>query len=378
MGKNFKHNKALNIRLPKKRVLDAERFGYDFIINSAQFIRLEVQVTSSGAMKICNRLEENEHICSKKLLFLNLKNYFEKLNKKAFDIIPVTFHAKAAHKDDGFTEFETYFNESAQTGSRNIWIIKPGENTNRGKGITVSSSLEEIRQIVSDKCAAHTYIIQKYIENPLLINKRKFDIRCFVLMTSINSNIQGYFYTEGYIRTSSKEFTMKNLESKYIHLTNDAIQKNSEDYGKFEPANKMSYSDMQNYINLTHPEANINFERDILTQIRNIVVHSIHAIFRKIDPSKRLHSFELFGYDFMVDENFKVWLIEANTNPCLETSCAFLSRIIPACIDNTFRLVLDPLFPPPFENKKLASWLDDAHIGNKFELVFNEFNIIDS
>ena len=80
----------------------------------------------------------------------------------------------------------------------------------------------------------------------------------------------------------------------------------------------------------------------------------------------------------MVDENFKVWLIEANTNPCLETSCAFLSRIIPACIDNTFRLVLDPLFPPPFENKKLASWLDDAHIGNKFELVFNEFNIIDS
>lgn len=30
--------------------------------------------------------------------------------------------------------------------------------------------------------------------------------------------------------------------------------------------------------------------------------------------------FELFGYDFMIDENKKVWLIEVNTNPCIEES----------------------------------------------------------
>jgi len=40
------------------------------------------------------------------------------------------------------------------------------------------------------------------------------------------------------------------------------------------------------------------------------------------------NSFELFGYDFMIDDQFKVYLIEVNTNPCLETPCSLLSSLI--------------------------------------------------
>ena len=39
--------------------------------------------------------------------------------------------------------------------------------------------------------------------------------------------------------------------------------------------------------------------------------------------------FELFGYDFMIDANLKVWLIEVNTNPCLEESSPILEEILP-------------------------------------------------
>lgn len=60
---------------------------------------------------------------------------------------------------------------------------------------------------------------------PFLYNKRKFDIRCYVLVTSVNSILKAYWYEEGYIRTSSKDFTTKNLKNKFIHLTNDAVQK---------------------------------------------------------------------------------------------------------------------------------------------------------
>ena len=84
--------------------------------------------------------------------------------------------------------------------------------------------------------------------------------------------------------------------------------------------------------------------RDIFPQIEKLVTDSFRAVIDKIDKSRLKNSFELFGYDFMLDENFRVYLIEANTNPCLEVCCPLLSRIIPEVIDNTFRIGLDPMF----------------------------------
>lgn len=68
-----------------------------------------------------------------------------------------------------------------------------------------------------------TFIVQKYMEKPLLYNKRKFDIRCYILMTSINNKFKAYWYQEGYIRTSCKEFSLDDVEDKFTHLTNDAV-----------------------------------------------------------------------------------------------------------------------------------------------------------
>ena len=50
-----------------------------------------------------------------------------------------------------------------------------------------------------------------------------------------------------------------------------------------------------------------------------------------------MNSFEMLGYDFMIDQDFKLSLIEVNTNPCLETESPLLARIIPELIENTFR-----------------------------------------
>ena len=52
----------------------------------------------------------------------------------------------------------------------------------------------------------------------------------------------------------------------------------------------------------TFPERNINFNREILPQIKKLVADSFMATFAKIDPKRRQHSFEIFGYDFMLDE----------------------------------------------------------------------------
>jgi tubulin--tyrosine ligase len=114
----------------------------------------------------------------------------------------------------------------------------------------VAKEYEEIKKIIEESTAnkKRTCIVQKYIHNPLLINKRKFDIRAYAFFTSINGSLKGYWYADGYLRTSCREFTLNNLANRMIHLTNDAVQKHAEDYGKFEPGNKLSYNDFQNYL----------------------------------------------------------------------------------------------------------------------------------
>ena len=44
------------------------------------------------------------------------------------------------------------------------------------------------------------------------------------------------------------------------------------------------------------------------------------AVKKKLDPNRRCGCFELFGYDFMVDTNLNVWLIEVNSSPSMELS----------------------------------------------------------
>ena len=58
---------------------------------------------------------------------------------------------------------------------------------------------------------------------PLLYFDRKFDIRSYLLVTYVNNIMNGYFYDECYIRTSCKAFDIDS-SNKYVHLTNDAIQ----------------------------------------------------------------------------------------------------------------------------------------------------------
>jgi len=75
------------------------------------------------------------------------------------------------------------------------------------------------------------------------------------------------------------------------------------------------------------------------------VTETFEATAKKIDPKRKEHEFEILGYDFMIDADLKVYLIEVNTNPCLETGCPLLARILTNLIDSAFRLTVDPLFP---------------------------------
>lgn len=105
--------------------------------------------------------------------------------------------------------------------------------------------------------------------------------------------------------------------------------------------------------------------------MKKLVCDTIKACSRKMDPQRRNCSFEIYGYDFMIDEDLKPWLIEVNTNPCLELSSPYLARLIPAMLENAIKIAVDPLFPPPPIPNSKKHQIPDA-MDNRFELVFNE------
>eukprot|EP00742_Colponemidia_sp_Colp-10_P008016 GILJ01008648.1.p1 GENE.GILJ01008648.1~~GILJ01008648.1.p1 ORF type:complete len:946 (-),score=133.22 GILJ01008648.1:104-2941(-) len=253
----------------------------------------------------------------------------------------------------------------------NLWIVKPAENTNRGTGIEVTADKERVKAIVNGS-HKYSYIVQKYLEKPLLIHKRKFDIRSYVLVTNTTGRLTAYLYKDGYLRTSVKEFSLNNVSNRLIHLTNDAVQKKSDQYGKFEPGNKMSYAEFQRYLDSHHGSSNIMVERDILPKMKELVLHSIKATAAYLDPCHRKYCFEIFGYDFMIDSDFKPWLIEVNTNPCLELASPYLSYLIPLMLEHAIRIAVDPLFPAPESSRRSRQAPASDSTENRFELIYDE------
>ena len=180
-----------------------------------------------------------------------MKCFYEAIGQDTFDNLPLTWHIKEGENDKEFHKFEECFKNPGSNSTLNkypklgtsMWIVKPGENTNRGCGIQVSRDINHIKSIINTTQVygrKRTYIIQKYMEKPLLYKNRKFDIRVFAVTNTVNGNFQGYFYQDGYLRTSCREYNTKNEKNRLIHLTNDAVQKKSDDYGKFESGNKVS------------------------------------------------------------------------------------------------------------------------------------------
>lgn len=192
---------------------------------------------------------------------------------------------------------------------------------------------------------ASTFVIQKYLERPLLIKKRKFDMRLYVLVTH---DQKCYLFKEGYIRMSSREYSLsaKDKDNPFVHLTNNAIQKLDKDsYGAFEEGNMMGFQ--QAAASILEDEGRfVNFYDICKEKILPSICTSLQSVRGTLNPAGKKFCFELFGYDYMIDRDLKPWLIEVNTNPSLTESSALLSMILPRMLDDAFKLTVDSVFPP--------------------------------
>ena len=157
-----------------------------------------------------------------------------------------------------------------------------------------------------------------------------------------------YFYETGYMRTSSDEYSLDN-KNKFVHLTNNCYQKYSNNYEKFEEGNQLSFAQFQSWLDTTFPEYKVSWQDHLLPRIKDIVIDCFVAAVNNLNPKKLGDCFELMGFDFLIDEDFRVWLIEVNTNPYFGVVNNNLPGFISNLVDDTFKLTLDKVFPVGYE-----------------------------
>ncbi len=78
--------------------------------------------------------------------------------------------------------------------------------------------------------------------------------------------------------------------------------------------------------------------------MKEITHMAFSSVNKKINQNHRKFCFELFGLDFIIDEDLKVWLIEINENPCIECASPLLGKLIPRMINDAFKITIDQIF----------------------------------
>ncbi|KRX02354.1 hypothetical protein PPERSA_09971 [Pseudocohnilembus persalinus] len=262
----------------------------------------------------------------------------------------------------------------------NMWLLKPA-NFNQGRGIEIFKNLKEIQQFLNTRKPNSLWVAQKYIEKPFLFKQRKFDIRVWVLVTQ-----QGevFFHKFPYVRTSSAKYDTS-AQDNYVHLTNNCLQQKGNSYGQHEDGNTLPVEDLFEYIKEKYPNQQTDIQQFIMQKMKDLVIDTFNAIKDQMLNSKRNYCYELFGYDFLIDEDLRVWLIETNLNPYLGVPNSYIGNILPKMINSMFQIILDPHFPPSqnYKNGKINDQiykkilkLTILQVENQFDLIYCDNNSI--
>ena len=252
------------------------------------------------------------------------------------------------------------------SGDRNIWIVKPS-GLSRGRGITC---IDQLNDILSNIKSHNQTVIQKYIENPLVIKGRKFDMRQWVLVTNFNPLIV-YLFDTPYIRFGAEEFHLDDFKNIFSQLTGNSIAKHSEKFENSEIEGDMW--EIEQFREYLKQREGKDVWPEIQNKIKKIVIYALQCAKHKI--MKRKNAFEILGFDIMIDERLNVYLIEINLSPDWTYSTKVTEKLIKIASEDIIKIILDekdnekrdigrfkliynsakfPKFDPPYVNKKFC------------------------
>ncbi|KAJ0395536.1 hypothetical protein ATCC90586_006762 [Pythium insidiosum] len=286
-----------------------------------------------------NHFPSMEEICRKDFLANNL-NAIAKVLPQEFDFFPRTFLIPGDSIE---------LQRAMETGPKNAtYIVKP-RTLCQGKGISLVQSFTKVP--MHEPC-----VVQRYIDNPLLVDGYKFDLRVYVLVLSV-CPLQLYIFQNGLARFCTTPFqrpTGKNLNKRRMHLTNYAINKRSKSFqqpkaGADAGTSKRSIASVLQELD----KAGRVSSSSVWKQIHDIVYKTLLCVEPKLQASYRSYfgakqeeealwgpkCFEILGFDIMLDAANKAWLFEVNHAPSFAGDSSLDREIKTALINATLDLI---------------------------------------
>lgn len=301
----------------------------DFMIQwSGPSMRESVYQSLSEFQKV-NHFPGSYEMTRKDRLATNFRLMAKAFGKGAFDFLPETY-VLPQQLDEFLACFER---------TKGLWIVKPNASS-RGRGIFV---LRDPAEIPADE----RVVVSQYIANPLLIQGLKFDIRFYVVVTSYDP-LRAYIYREGLARFACKPYSTRaeHVADKFRHLTNYSINKSAGNFKENQDlladnvGHKWSLSALNKHLKCTGVDVGLMWSRimDMVVKTLLSVEPFICAKTQSLTHN-RSNCFEVYGFDVIVDEDLKPWLLEVNLSPSMQAESPLDWQIKSSLLSDVFNLV---------------------------------------
>ncbi|TMW61163.1 hypothetical protein Poli38472_013626 [Pythium oligandrum] len=239
---------------------------------------------------------------------------------------------------------------ATRSSRSSLWIVKPPAAA-CGRGIRVLAA-KDVESFIAKDRQQRKYVIQRYLSSPLLLDGYKFDLRLYVVVTSVDP-LRVYLFQEGLTRICTSRYSLGNLKNRFSHLTNYSVNKQNAKFVENTDGNEaMNASKWSLTTLLEHLVARgvVPDSETVMQRIRSVICKTIIAAEAHLAPlmhqcvkGSSVQCYELFGFDLMLDEQCMPWLIEANVSPSLMGSSPLDKRVKGLLLSDIFHLVGVPV-----------------------------------
>ena len=236
--------------------------------------------------EIVNQLQDVNPLGNKKDQYNIHLNYY----KTRPDYIPLTI----SFNRNSLEELKQLFVSNPREDPP-VYIVKP-ENSLSRTGVGVVRNYLELMSHLDHYSDYQEWIIQDYIDNPLLFNNKKFHFRIYVIYVQTENSTTAYLSKNGFIYTANKEFESDTFDPNIV-LSGE----NSKNNVFYIPEDFTRSFGKQVWDNMVFPQI-VKITRET---IRSTVEHLKC-------PTKKQKCFKILGYDILINNDYKCFLAEIN------------------------------------------------------------------